>query len=237
MKQLFLLLLPACLLVHTSCSTLTTIAKNAASSILTEGEVVGGLKEALSKGATNAVSQAGQQGGFANNALLALVFPPEVKRVEETLRSLGMNQLVDDFNGSVNRAAELAAAQAQPVLVGAVRDMSIADGWGILRGGPNAATQYLQTATTAQLMEKFKPIVDNQLGQANATQYWGDILTVYNKIPFVQPINTDLSNYVTTKTVEGLFRLIGQEEAKIRQNPAERTSALLKKVFSNTQSQ
>ena len=132
---------------------------------------------------------------------------------------------------TLNRGAEDAAREAKPIFISAIRQMTIQDAWGILKGEDNAATEYLKKTTSAQLYEKFRPVIANSLSKVNATKYYGDLVTAYNKIPLVEKVNPDLEDYATTKAMEGLFLLIAQEEKNIRQDPVARTTDLLKKVF------
>ncbi|GAB3885587.1 DUF4197 domain-containing protein [Spirosoma agri] len=199
---------------------------------LTNSDIASGLKEALRIGVTNGSNQASQLDGYFKNPLLKLAFPPEAQKVAAKLRQLGFNRQVDQFELSLNRAAEDAAKKAAPVFVKAITSMSIQDAVGIL-GGPNdAATQYLRRTSGQQLVSEFTPIIDSTLKKNNATRYYGDLVTTYNKIPFVQKANPNLTEYATNKAVDGLFILVAQEETKIRENPAARVTDLLKKVFS-----
>ena len=198
---------------------------------LSTGEVATGLKEALKQGVSKGSSQASQLNGYFSNALLKILLPPEMQKVDQTLRSMGFNKLMDDFVLSLNRAAEEAAKKAQPIFVSAITSMTITDAWNILKGQNDAATQYLKRTTGQKLYDAFNPVIDNALKQVNATKYYTDIANIYNKIPLVTPVNADLDDYVTTRAVDGLFVLIRQEEANIRQNPAARVSEILKKVF------
>lgn len=159
-------------------------------------------------------------------------FPPDVKKVEDKLRQIGLGNQVDRFVMTLNRGAEDAAAQAKPIFVNAVRAMTIEDAWAILKGEPDAATQYLKRTTSGQLREKFKPVIQQSLDKVEATKYYGDVINTYNKIPFVEKVNPDLNAYATEMAMQGLFSMIAVEEKKIRENPVERTTELLKKVFS-----
>ena len=142
-----------------------------------------------------------------------------------------MNKLVDDFILSLNRGAELAAKESKPIFVSAIKGMSIQDAWGILKGDKNAATVYLRNTTGEQLYSKFKPVISTSLEKVNATKYYSDVINTYNKIPLVEKVNPDLEDYATNKAIDGLFILVAEEELKIRENPVERTTELLKKVF------
>jgi two-component SAPR family response regulator len=149
------------------------------------------------------------------------------------LRQFGMGSLVDKAILSMNRAAEDAATGISSIFISSIKQMTVTDGLKILQGGDFAATDYLMKTTTAQLTEKMRPVIDSSLAKVNATTYWKDVFTAYNKISFSkQPVNTDLSSYVTEKAMTGIFYSIGQEEQKIRKDPAAQVTDLLKKVFS-----
>lgn len=170
--------------------------------------------------------------GFLGNMAIKILFPPEAKKAENTLRSLGLNQLCDNVITSLNRAAENAAAEAKPIFISAIKQMTIADATNILLGKQSdAATQYFKRVTNAQLTEKFKPVIQSNLGKVGATKYWGDVVSRYNQLPLVTDINPDLTAYVTQKAIEGLFVQIAREELNIRQNFSARSTSLLQKVF------
>lgn len=198
---------------------------------LSNGDIASGLREALSKGISKGSDQASAVNGYYKNPLLRIAFPPEAQNVASKLRQLGFNKQVDQFELSLNRAAEDAAKKAKPVFVKAITSMSIGDAVGILRGQTDAATQYLRRTSGQELVREFTPIIDSALVKNNATRYYTDLVTIYNRVPFVQRVNPSLTNYATNKAVDGLFVLVAQEEKKIRENPLERTSELLKRVF------
>jgi hypothetical protein len=154
-----------------------------------------------------------------------------VKKVEDKLRQIGLGVEVDKFVMTLNRGAEDAAKEAKPIFISAIKQMTIEDAWGILKGEPDAATNFLKRTTTAQLKEKFKPVVQNSLNKVNATKYYGDIVNNYNKIPFVDKVNPDLNDYATDMAIQGLFTMIANEELNIRKDPVARTTELLKRVF------
>lgn len=212
--------------------TLGGISDTIGSGELTTSQVAAGLKEALVKGARQGASDASKVDGYFGNTLIRIPFPPEVKKVEDRLRQLGLGAEVDKFVLTLNRGAEQAAKEAAPIFVNAITSMTIQDAWNILKGDNNAATEYLRRTTSEQLLAKFSPVMQNALDQVNATKYYGDIINTYNKIPMVEDVNPDLNEYATQKAVDGLFLLIAQEEEKIRENPAARTTDLLRKVFS-----
>jgi hypothetical protein len=198
---------------------------------LTTAEVGEGLKEALIKGISTGSDLASKVDGYFKNPEIKIPFPPEVKKVEDKLRQIGLGNEVDRFIMTLNRGAEEAAKEAKPIFITAIKSMTIQDAWGILKGEDDAATQYLKRTTSQQLREKFKPVIQNALNKVNATKYYGDIVNRYNQIPFVQKVNPDLNEYATERAMEGLFTLIAKEEKNIRENPVARTTELLKKVF------
>jgi hypothetical protein len=198
---------------------------------LTTAEVAEGLKQALINGISNGSDMASQLDGYFKNPRIKIPFPPEVKKVEDKLRQIGLGGEVDKFVMTLNRGAEDAAKEAKPIFIAAIKQMTIQDAWSILRGSDNAATEYLKRTTSSLLYDKFKPVIQNSLNKVNATKYYGDIVTRYNKIPLVEKVNPDLTDYATNKAMDGLFLLIADEEKKIRENPVARTTELLKKVF------
>lgn len=211
--------------------TLGDLNKSVGGDQLTTAEVVDGLKEALIKGISTGSDQASQLDGYFKNPQIKIPFPPDVKKVEDRLRQIGMGGEVDKFVMTLNRGAEDAAREAKPIFITAIKSMTIQDAWGILKGEENAATEYLKRVTSAQLYEKFQPVIASSLNKVNATKYYGDLVNTYNKIPMVEKVNPDLNDYATNKAMDGLFLLIAGEEKKIREDPIARTTDLLKKVF------
>jgi hypothetical protein len=199
---------------------------------LSTTEVAEGLKEALINGISKGSDLTSQLDGYFKNPEIKIPFPPDVKKVEDRLRALGLGSEVDRFVMTLNRGAEDAAKEAKPIFIDAIKQLSISDAWGILRGQPDAATQFLKRTTTPQLKAKFSPVIQNSLNKVGATKYYGDIVTRYNKIPFVEKVNPDLNSYATDLAIQGLFIMIAKEEMNIRDNPVARTTELLKKVFS-----
>lgn len=198
---------------------------------LSSSDIAAGLKEALRVGISKGADQASVTDGYFKNALLRIAVPPEAQKVVARLRQIGFGPQVDKFELSMNRAAEDAAKVAKPVFIKAITSMSIGDAVGILRGQNDAATQYLRRTSGQQLVTEFTPIIDSTLKKNNATRYYNDLVTRYNKLPLVQKVNPNLTEYATGKAVDGLFILVAQEEQKIRENPAARVSDLLKRVF------
>jgi Protein of unknown function (DUF4197) len=198
---------------------------------LSSNDIASGLKEALRIGISKGADKASVTDGYFKNPLLRIAFPPEAQKVAARLRQIGLGAQVDKFELSMNRAAEDAAKVAKPVFIKAITSMSIGDAVSILRGQNDAATQYLRRTSGQQLVTEFTPIIDSTLKKNNATRYYTDLVTTYNKLPFVQKANPSLTQYATGKAVDGLFVLVAQEEQKIRENPAARVSDLLKRVF------
>jgi hypothetical protein len=170
--------------------------------------------------------------GFFGNAAIKILFPPQAQKAENTLRALGLNKLCDNVILSLNRAAEDAAKQAAPIFINAIKHMTLEDVTNILLGSPDAATQYFKRTTTADLVDKFKPVIQVSLDKVGATRFYGDVAKTYNKVPFVSKINPDIADYATEKAIEGLFIQIAIEELNIRQNIHARPTQLLQKVFS-----
>ena len=225
------------ILTLVSCAEMTTVmeqvntATGTSTPALTNDEVIRGLREALTIGTNNSSSLTSKLDGFYKNPEIFIPFPPEALKVKEKVEQLGMKKQVDEFVMTLNRAAETATLEAAPIFVSAIKEMTIADGFAILRGNDNAATQYLKDKTTAQLKVKFNPVVKNAIQKVEVTKYWNPIINTYNKVPFVEKMNPDLEDYVTTKAMDGLFLMIAKEESKIRKDPMARVTDLLKKVF------
>lgn len=204
--------------------------KTTNSSLSTE-EVVQGLKEALSVGAEKSATQLSNVDGFFKNAAIKILLPAEVQKVQDAVTKIpGGSKLIDDAILSMNRAAEDAAKSAAPIFINAIKNMSFADAWSILKGGDSAATKYLKQQTTKPLTEAFRPVIDKSLAKVNATQHWNTVFSTYNKFSF-KKVNPDLASYVTDKALEGIFYQLAQEELKIRKDPVAQTTNILKKVF------
>lgn len=200
---------------------------------LTEKDAADGIKEALVNGTGESVKMVSALDGYWGNPEIKIPFPAEAKDMESKLRAMGMGKKVDEFNESMNKAAEKAANEAKNIFIAAIKNMTVRDAINIVKGTDNAATMYLKNNTSPELIGKFKPIIKTSLDNVNATKYWSDLITVYNKIPFIKKMNPDLPQYVTQKAIDGLFIMIAKEELKIRKDPAARTTELLKKVFGN----
>lgn len=197
---------------------------------LSTSTIANGLKEALQVGAERGTAKLSSVDGFFKDAAIKILMPEEAKKVEQTLRTIGMGKQVDNAILSMNRAAEDASKSAAPIFINAIKQMSIQDAAGILKGGDFAATDYLKSKTSNSLTEAFRPVIEQSLGKVNATRYWSTIFSTYNQFA-LQKVNPDLSAYVTEKALSGIFHEIGLQEQKIRKDPMAQTTELLKKVF------
>lgn len=198
---------------------------------VTEAEAGEGIKEALGQGLVGAVLRLNKEDGFFKDAFYKILIPEDARKVENTLRDLGLGSMVDKAILQINRGAEDAAGYAKPIFVNAIKSMSIQDAIGLVRNGDTSATHFFREKTTAQLIAAFTPIIKSSLDKVNATKYYGDMVNKYNSIPLVKKINPDLTGYVTMKATNALFDLVAKEEQNIRHNFAARTTDLLKKVF------
>ena len=200
---------------------------------LSNDEVVKGLKEALAVGTRNSSDMASKADGFYKNPKIYIPWPPEAAEMREKLMKLGFSKKIEEFEMSLNRAAEEAALKAAPIFVDAITNMSVGDGFAILKGADTAATNYLRKTTYNPLTVQFTPVVKEAIEKVKVTSYWEPLVTAYNKLPLVKKQNPDLNAYVTNKAIDGLMLLIADEEIKIRKDPAARVTDLLKKVFAN----
>jgi hypothetical protein len=234
MKKIFFLICITILSFQNSEAQFMKNAKkflNSNISGFTEKDAADAIKEALVNGTGESVKLVSVIDGYWGNPEIKIPFPPEAKNVESKLRAIGMGKQVDQFNESMNRAAEKAAAEAKPIFIAAIKGMTVKDAINIVKGENNAATMYLKKTTSPELNAAFQPPIRTSLDNVNASKYWSDLITVYNSIPLVKKMNPDLTAYVTDKAIEGLFVMIAKEELKIRNDPMARTSELLKKVF------
>lgn len=219
------------LLFSTSCDEVEDLFENIP---LTETEVVNGLKEALTVGIDTSVTVASATNGYFGNQLVKVLLPDEADPIIDAIQFIpGSDQLIDELVLKLNRAAESAATQATPIFVNAITNITIDDGFSILNGGNNAATNYLQTNTQTQLYTAFKPDIENALIQVGAQQVWGEVIDLYNDIPFLPEANADLADHTTTRALDGLFHYVAEEEADIRTNANARVTDLLERVFGN----
>lgn len=215
-----------------STSTYPTTATNSNVNLgnLTQTEISSGLKQALSLGVTEGVKKLGVTDGFYKNEMVKILMPEKLRKIDTTLRSLGMGSLADQGVKLLNRAAEDAVTEATPIFTKAITTMTINDAKNILLGSNNAATNYLQTKTQSQLFTAFQPKVKASLGKVGADTVWKNIISKYNTLTG-QAVTTDLNEYVTTETINGVFKMVAEKETGIRNNSALRTTSLLEKVF------
>jgi len=236
MKKVILLLLLAPLASNAQLKDLLNKASEkvatATNTNTNSGLNIGGaLKEALNKGVTEQVSKLTATDGFYKNEAVKILMPEELQKVDKTLRKMGMSSLADDGIKALNRAAEDAVKESTPIFVGAIKGMSFTDAKKILLGEQNAATVYLQSSTTKPLYAKFSPVVQKSMSKVGADVIWTTIIKKYNSLPLVSKVNPDITDYVTNKALDGVFKMITVEEKNIRTNLKSRTSDLLKKVF------
>lgn len=233
MKRIFLVF--GLLVAITACDQLQQIAEQANQQGTmgppTQAQIASGIREALIVGATNSVLQTSKTNGFYSNALIKIPFPPEAKKVEEVARQFGLDAQVDQFVETLNHGAEKASAKAKPIFVNAIKQMTLQDVYDIWRGDNDAATQYLIKTTRPLLENEFRPVIKTALDEVEVTKYWNPLISNYNRIPLVTPLNPNLDEYVLSEAMDGLFLVIAQEEAKIREDPVARVSDILKRVF------
>lgn len=231
MKRPFLLAFLVVLLIPLFFPSPAAALKAPSASSLSKNEVVSGLKEALQLGIETATKLASQVNGFYKNPEIFIPFPPEAIQVKNMVEKVGLKPQVDKFVMTLNRAAEESAKKAAPIFLKAVKDLTIEDGFQILSGPDDAATAYLRRKTSRPLSSAFRPVVRKAMAKVEVTKYWNPIVTQYNRIPFMKKVDPNLENYVTERAVAGLFKLIGDEERKIRKDPAARVTDILRRVF------
>lgn len=197
---------------------------------LSNDDIISGLKEALRVGTDSSTKKLSKLDGFFGDAAIKILMPQEAQDVEKKLRSIGMGSMIDKAVLSMNRAAEDAASGVGNIFWNSIKGMSVTDGLQILRGGDFAATEYLKKSTTAELTEKFRPVIQASLTKVDATKYWKEVFSKYNMFS-AKKVNPDLTAYVTEKALAGLFYNISLEEQKIRKDPAAQVTDLLKSVF------
>ncbi len=228
-KILLLLLIP----VLTGCAELQDIANQMPGGGygITNAEIASGLQQALDQGIDKQVTKLTQEDGFFRNELVRITLPPELQKVDKTLRDVGLSSLADEGLKVLNRAAEDAVKEATPIFVNAVKEITFTDARNILLGSNTAATTYLNQKTEQQLYSKFNPVITNSLDRVGATQVWTNIIDRYNALPLTSKVNPDLPDYVTREALSGVYTMIAIEEQEIRANIASRTTQLLQRVF------
>ncbi|WP_167341622.1 DUF4197 domain-containing protein [Nonlabens sp. SY33080] len=222
----------ALLLVVSSCKTLQDIANNLPQGgALSQAEIGNGLRAALDQGIDKEVTKLMQKDGFYRNEAVKILLPDELQKVDKGLRKIGLSSIADEGLKLLNRAAENATKEALPIFTNAVKEITFNDAKNILLGDDRAATSYLEAKTTEELRAKFSPVIQNNLGKVGATDLWSNAITKYNSLPLTDDVNPDLTQYVTEKALEGVFKMIAQEELQIRNKVSSRSTDLLKRVF------
>ena len=228
MKKLSLIL---SIILFSSCAELQEIASQYPQAGVSNTEIASGLREALDMGIDKQVTKLTEKNGFYSNELVRITLPPELQKVDKTLRDVGLDALADEGLKVLNMAAEEAVKEATPIFVGAVKEITFNDARNILLGEENAATLYLTNKTETPLYSKFSPVVTNSLEKVGATQVWTNIINRYNNLPLTGNVNPDLADYVTKQALNGVYTMIAVEEKEIRETVAARTTSLLQRVF------
>lgn len=214
-----------------SCEVLNQLPSTTGTGV-TETEAAQGIKEALGQGLGKAVLQLNTTDGFFKDAFYKILLPPDAKKIENTLRDIGLGSMVDKAILQINRGAEDAAGYAKPIFIDAIMNMSLSDAIGLVRNGDTSATHFFRERTTEKLIAAFTPVIKSSLDKVSATKYYGDIVSKYNSFPTTfKKINPDLTSFVTLKATDALFDLVAKEEKNIRNNFAARTTDILRKVF------
>ncbi|MBC7690040.1 MAG: DUF4197 domain-containing protein [Aquabacterium sp.] len=230
MKKLFFAF--SAILFLNSCDVLQQLPQTGGLGGFSQAEAAQGIKEALSQGLVKATLQLNKEDGFFKDAFYKILLPPDAKKIENTLRTLGLGKQVDKAILQINRGAEDAAGFAQPIFINAIKQMTLTDAINIVRGGDTSATHYFRTKTLGQLTAAFIPVIKSSLDKVDATRFYGDIVNTYNNFPTTfKKINPDLPSFVTERATNALFDLVAKEEKNIRENPVARTTEILKKVF------
>ncbi len=199
--------------------------------VLTQGQIGSGLRQALDNGIKHQVSKLTSKDGFYRNELVKILLPKELQGVDKALRKIGLSNIADEGIKVLNRAAEDAVKTATPIFVNAVKEITFNDAKNILLGEQNAATSYLEGKTKTTLYGKFNPVIKSSFGKVGADKVWKNLISKYNSIPFVKRVNPDLTDYVTTEALKGVFQMIAVEEKGIRQKVGLRNTDLLRRVF------
>ena len=198
---------------------------------ISNAEMASGLRQALDFGIDKQVTKLTRKDGFYKNELVKILLPEELQKLDDGLRAVGLGNLADEGLKALNRAAEDAVKEATPIFVNAVKDITFNDAKNILLGEDDAATTYLNSKTQTELYNKFKPVIDNSFSKVGADQIWTNLITRYNNLPLTNDVNPDLTDYVTTEALKGVYTMIAVEEKEIRNKVSSRTTDLLKKVF------
>ena len=224
------------LLAFTGCESVTL--RDSVNSLLAAGSgeldintIASGLKEALKVGTERASGQLAKKGGYSSDPLLRIPVPPELEKVASTMRKVGLGALVDTLEGKMNTAAETAAGKAKPLFWDAIKQMTFQDARNILQGDDTEATDYFRAKIGGRLRDMYGPIVEQHLNSVGAVKTYNQLVDRYAALPFTKKPSFDLESYATEKALDGLFSVLAVEEKRIRENPAARTTELLRRVF------
>lgn len=233
MRKIFIAIAVSASMALSSCEVLNKLPATMGNlGGLSEAEAAQGIKAALDQGIGKSVLQLNTADGFFKDALYKILLPPDAQKLVNTLRTLGLGNLVDKAILQINRGAEDAAGYAKPIFVDAIKSMTLQDAIGLVKNGDTSATHFFRVKTTDKLVAAFKPMIASSLQKVDATKYYDDLITKYNNFPTTRKkINPDLAAYVTDRATYALFDLIAKEEVNIRSNIAARSSAILQKVF------
>ncbi|RNC89442.1 MAG: DUF4197 domain-containing protein [Allomuricauda sp.] len=215
-----------------SCAELQQVVNQLPQNVpMTNEQIAAGLREAFQKGIDLQVTKLSQEDGFFKNELVKILLPEELRKVDKTLRDIGLDNLADEGLRVLNRAAEDAVSEATPVFINAVKGITFADAKTILFGNDEAATNYLRTTTQKELYDRFHPIIQKSFSKVGADMVWSELIRRYNSIPLTTDVNPDLTDYVTREALSGVYVMIALEEKEIRNKISSRTTDLLRKVF------
>jgi len=229
--RLVALLIATCLVASPASAQVEQLLKGITGSGVTDSKTSAGLKEALQVSTEKAVGLTGRPNGYFSDAAIKILMPEKLQTMQQGLRAVGYGPQIDEFVLSMNRAAEHAAPAAKQIFSDAISQMSFEDAKKILTGGNTAATDYFKAKTSDKLTTAFRPIVSKSMNDVGVTRQYQALVGKFETIPFAKTQSLDLNNYVTSKALDGLFHVVGEQEAQIRANPAARTTALLQEVF------
>ncbi len=227
-----LITLCALTIALSSCDVLSNLPTSTGLGGITQQEAALGIKDALGQGLNRSVFQLNSVDGFFKDAAYKILLPPDAKKIENTLRTIGFGSMVDKAILQINRGAEDAAGFAKPIFIDAIKSMTLQDAIGLVRNGDTSATHFFRVKTNQKLMDAFMPVINASLAKVDATKYYGDLVSKYNNLPTTfKKINPDLASFVTERATLAMFDLIAKEEVNIRTNFAARSTDILKKVF------
>lgn len=230
MKKLITLF--ALTIALSSCDVLSNLPTSTGLGGITQQEAALGIKDALGQGLNRSVFQLNSVDGFFKDAAYKILLPPDAKKIENTLRTIGFGSMVDKAILQINRGAEDAAGFAKPIFIDAIKSMTLQDAIGLVRNGDTSATHFFRVKTNQKLMDAFMPVINASLAKVDATKYYGDLVSKYNNLPTTfKKINPDLASFVTERATLAMFDLIAKEEVNIRTNFAARSTDILKRVF------